>query len=472
MITIVGLGMEKNDLSLRGAEAIRSAKTVLLRTAQTASAESVKALGVPYASLDSVYEKSRNFDSLQKNIVAEVLRAAKEGDVAYCVDGSLSEDAAARILCKRKNDVVCVDGVSKAAYFAAKAGCAQYTAMSAYDRASYRRAALPLIVYDIDSAFLAGDLKLALSDLLGEESEVLFFHGGEGRKMPLYEIDRQGEYDYCTAIAALPVPLLRKKRFDYTDLEDLVRLLRAPGGCPWDRAQTNESIRSNMVEEAYELVDAIDSKDDDKIREETGDVLLQAAFHTVMKEELDAFDSSDVITELCSKLIFRHSHIFGEDKAQNEAEALSFWEKNKTVEKHQDTFSSAVLDVPKGFPALMRAQKVGKRAGKSGMDFASAEDAAAQIGKEVEEFLEAYRAGDAAHTAEELGDVLFAAVNAGRKAGVDCEFALKETVGKFVRRFVKTEELAKADGFALNELDAETLDRYYRRAKELCGQDR
>ena len=439
MITIVGLGMEKNDLSLRGAEAIRSAKTVLLRTAQTASAESVKALGVPYASLDSVYEKSRNFDSLQKNIVAEVLRAAKEGDVAYCVDGSLSEDAAARILCKRKNDVVCVDGVSK---------------------------------YDIDSAFLAGDLKLALSDLLGEESEVLFFHGGEGRKMPLYEIDRQGEYDYCTAIAALPVPLLRKKRFDYTDLEDLVRLLRAPGGCPWDRAQTNESIRSNMVEEAYELVDAIDSKDDDKLREETGDVLLQAAFHTVMKEELGAFDSSDVITELCNKLIFRHSHIFGEDKAQNEAEALSFWEKNKTVEKHQDTFSSAVLDVPKGFPALMRAQKVGKRAGKSGMDFASAEDAAAQIGKEVEEFLEAYRAGDAAHTAEELGDVLFAAVNAGRKAGVDCEFALKETVDKFVRRFVKTEELAKADGFALNELDAETLDRYYRRAKELCGQDR
>ena len=131
-----------------------------------------------------------------------------------------------------------------------------------------------------------------------------------------------------------------------------------------------------------------------------------------------------------------------------------------------------MLDVPKGFPALMRAQKVGKRAGKSGMDFVSAEDAAAQIGKEVEEFLEAYRAGDAAHTAEELGDVLFAAVNAGRKAGVDCEFALKETVDKFVRRFVKTEELAKADGFALNELDAETLDRYYRRAKELCGQDR
>lgn len=430
-----------------------------------ASAESVKSLGVAYECLDALYEKSRNFDTLQKNIAKEVLRLGKEGDVCYLVDGSVSEDRASAYIRQRAKTVV-IDGVSKAAHFASRAGFDRYTALSAYDCPSYERASLPLIVYDLDNAFLAGDVKLRLSKLLGEECTVTFFHGEEQRRILLYELDRQGEYDYRTAVCIEELPLLRKERFDFTDLENLVRLLRAPGGCPWDRVQTNESIKTNVVEEAYELLDAIESGEDEHIREETGDVLLQAVFHAVIKEEEGAFDSIDAITALCKKLIFRHSHIFGTDKATGDQEALGVWDKNKRIEKGQKTFSDSVSDVPKAMPALMRAQKVGKRAGKSGMDFSSAESALSHALGEIEELKEACRKGNEEEIAEELGDILFAIVNVARLLKVDAEFALKGTVDKFISRFAKTEELVLADGKRMEELDGETLDSYYRRAKE------
>ena len=418
-----------------------------------------------YESLDSLYEKSRNFDTLQKNIAKEVLKMGREGDVCYLVDGSVSEDRASAYIRKKAKTVV-IDGVSKASHFASLAGFDRYTALSAYDFRTYERTALPLVVYDLDNAFLAGDVKLALARLLGEECKVTFFHGKDGKSISLYELDRQGTYDYRTAVCVGETPLLQKERFDFTDLENLVRLLRAPGGCPWDRAQTNESIKTNVVEEAYELMDAIESGDDEHIREETGDVLLQAVFHAVIKEEEGAFDSIDAITALCKKLIFRHSHIFGSDKASGEGEALGVWDKNKRLEKGQTTFSDSVSDVPKAMPALMRAQKVGKRAGKSGMDFASAERALAHAQGEIDELKEALCAGRQEAVSEELGDVLFSFVNVARFLKVDAEFALKGTVDKFVARFAKTEQLVLADGKRMEELDGATLDSYYRRAKE------
>ncbi|MGN1235054.1 MAG: MazG nucleotide pyrophosphohydrolase domain-containing protein, partial [Christensenellaceae bacterium] len=307
MITIIGLGVENGDLSRRAEEALRSGKRVLLRTALTQSAKALDELGIAYTSLDSVYEKSRHFDSLRRNIASEVRKAEREsGDVIYCVDGSVSEDGAAGLLMGR--NVAVIDGPSKAAYFAAHANVTGYTALSAYDYKTYLRAALPLVVYDLDNRFLAGDVKMELGKLIGEESDILFLHGADQKTIKLYELDRQDTYDYRTGFVVYERDLLEKSRFDYTDLLELIRRLRAPDGCPWDRVQTHESLRKQLVEESYELVDAIDSGDSDKIREETGDVLLQAAFHTILKEEEGEFDSSDVLTEVCAKLIFRHSH--------------------------------------------------------------------------------------------------------------------------------------------------------------------
>ena len=249
------------------------------------------------------------------------------------------------------------------------------------------------------------------------------------------------------------------------DLKEIIVRLRAPGGCPWDRVQTCESIKMSAVEEAYELVDAIDQDDDEKILEETGDILLQAVFHAVIKEETGAFDLTDVLTGICQKLISRHTHVFGEDKAENDAGALSVWEKNKMVEKHQLTFADAVNDVPKCFPAAMRAQKVGKRAAKGGLDFADVKSAAERIQAELQEFFTAYNAGDKIAAEKELGDVLFAAVNVGRKAGCDCEKALKESTDRFAARFTLAEKKALADGRKVTELTDEEWDEYYRAAK-------
>ncbi len=471
MITIVGLGVKKGDLTESGKNAILDAvnagKTVVVRTAHTRSYENIVALGAPHVCLDDVYERSRNFSTLNKNL-AKAVAAFGDGTV-YCVDGSAVEDVSCRLLKKRfRGNVKVVSGVSKVTYALEAAGledCA-YTAVSAYEVCERAGALkLPLMVYDLDDRGLASDVKLLLSDLFGDETQCKYFAGEKVKKIPLYALDRQKGYDYTSALLIEDVPLTEKKRFSLEDLKEIMVRLRRPDGCPWDKVQTPESIKMNVIEEAYELVDAIDSGDDDKVLEETGDVLLQAVFHAVMKEERGAFNLTDVLSELCGKLIFRHSHIFGVDKATDEDGALSVWEANKMKEKHQETFGDSVKDVPLAFPAALRAQKVGKRAAKAGMDFANVSDAVTRLKDEIDEFCAAVESGDKTETQAELGDVLFAAVNAGRKAGCDAEQALKESVDKFVKRFVLAEQLALADGKTVTALTPEEWDVYYIAAK-------
>jgi tetrapyrrole methylase family protein/MazG family protein len=474
MITVIGLGVEQGDLTKRGEEIIISAaktgRKIVVRTANTKSYQTVLALGVPHICLDSVYESSRNFATLSKNLAKAVIEQGE--DSVYLVDGASTEDNSVKALIKRtRGKIEIIDGVSKttaivrAANFA---GCS-YTAVSAYElieKANAGALGLPLIVYDLDDSGLASDIKLALGDLYGEESEVKYIRGGKAKKISLFELDRQKQYDYTSAVAIEGVDLLKKTRFTIDDLKEIVVRLRAPNGCPWDKVQTSDSIKMSAVEEAYELVDAIDCQDDEKVLEETGDLLLQVIFHAVMKEEVGAFNLSDVLTGICTKLITRHTHVFGEDKASDGESALSVWEKNKMTEKHQVTYADAVNDVPKCFPAAMRAQKIGKRAAKAGMDFSSVESAAEHLKGEMEEFFAAYKSGNKVEAEKELGDVLFAAVNIGRKSGADCEKALKESAERFAKRFTKAEALALADGKVVTELSESEWDEYYKLAKK------
>lgn len=471
MIEIVGLGCSPADLSEGAKAALLSGARVILRTAETPAAAGVRALGVAFESLDGVYARSRNFDSLNKNLAAAVLGAAKGGDVVYCVDGSVAEDVSAQIVLQKGKDVRVHVGVSKAdaAFAAAKVFSRDRTALSAYAVAESGRPMLPLAVYDVDCDLVAGDVKLRLCELFGDEAEAFFVRGGVAKKIRLFELDRQGEYDATCAVVVGEIPLLQRTRFTYDDLLSVLRLLRAPDGCPWDRVQTHESIRSNMIEEAYELVDAIDSGDDSKILEETGDVLMQGAFHTVLADERGAFTPDDVTSAVCQKLIFRHSHIFGKDRATDEASALSVWDRNKAEEKGQKTPSDTVRDVPSAFPAVLRAQKVAKRAAKFGYDFRDAAEASEKVKEELGELLAAVAEGDKAHISEEAGDLLFAAVNVGRLAGADCEESLQESTRKFVRRFCETDRLLAADGKRMQDLSPEELWRYYEEAKKRHG---
>ncbi len=473
MITIIGLGVEKGDLTERGKaeilRAVNEGRKVVVRTAKTASYETVRELDVPHVVLDSVYETSRSFTTLTKNLAKAVVENGK--DCVYLVDGSIGEDNSAKALIKRfRGNVAVIDGVSKTSVLARAAGfqSCSYTAVSAYelaDKAASGNLALPLIVYDLDDRGLANDVKLLLGELYGEETQAQYLRSGKPKKLRLYELDRQKAYDYTSAVAIDEQALLQKERFMLEDLREIIVRLRKPDGCPWDRVQTNESIKMSAVEEAYELVDAVDCDDDEKILEETGDILLQAVFHAVLKEETGAFTLTDVLTGICRKLITRHTHVFGEDKAKDEKGALGVWEENKRKEKGQDTFAKSVNDVPKCFPAVMRAQKVGKRAAKAGMDFQDVEAAKARLIEELVEFTEAYRSGDATAAEKELGDVLFSAVNVGRKAGCDCEKALKESVDRFAERFTKAEARALADGRIVTELSEAEWDEYYIAAK-------
>ena len=474
MITVIGLGVEKGDLTAKGKAAIESAVAsgakILVRTAYTESYQTVQELGVSHSCLDYVYENSRNFATLAKNLAKAVADAGE--NTVYLVDGAATEDTSVKALLKRfRGKINVIDGVSKVTALVRAAGFAgcSYTAVSAYElaeKAACGELALPLVVYDLDDENFAGDVKLLLGDLYGEETIVKYIRGGKAVKIPLYKLDWQKEYDYTSAVAIDGIDLLEKTRFTLDDLKEIVVRLRRPDGCPWDKVQTPETIKMSAVEEAYELVDAIDTGDDDKVLEEAGDLMLQTVFHAVMKEETGAFNLNDVLSAVCHKLITRHTHVFGEDKAGDASGALSVWEKNKMAEKGQDTYAKSVNDVPKCFPAAMRAQKIGKRAAKAGMDFVTVADAAKRLTEEVAEFTEAYTAGNCVETEKELGDVLFAAVNVGRKAGCDCEKALKESAERFAQRFTLAEELALKDGKTVTDLSEAEWDVYYVQAKE------
>lgn len=464
-ITLIGLGTQEGDLTLSAKAALDGAQKIIARTKECAGFAALSAYEVE--TLDGVYERSRNFDTLNKNLAKAVMDAAKGQSVCYCVDGAVSEDTACKIILQKQKGVAVCEGVSRISHIKnlAKLKCEQITSLSAYEVRSLKscRAA---VVYDIDDFYAATEVKLVLSDLFGEERQCVFIKGNTKKVMPVYEIDRQKEYDLTCAVAIEEDEFLKKERYDFADLVHLVELLRAPGGCPWDRVQTCESIKSNVVEEAYELEDAIERKDDDGILEETGDIMLQAAFHSVLKQEEGVFNANDAITGNVKKLIFRHSHIFGKDKATDATEALGVWDKNKLKEKHMTTFGESVAAVPNKMPACMRAQKVGKRAGKSGMDFLSPVSASEKIWEEVKELVEAMQAEDKDGVFDEAGDVLFAAVNTCRLAGVDCEEALRSATDKFVKRFVECERLILADGKEMTDLDGLTLDYYWVKAKD------
>ena len=465
-ITLIGLGNVCGDLTLRAKAALDGAECIIARTALSDSFESLKDYEV--RTLDYIFESSRNFDTLNKKLAAEVLKAAKISDVCYCVDGAVCEDEACKIILARHKDCEVLDTVSKGAhaYNSARLKAVHPTYLSAYSVENLK--SCPAVcVYDIDCDYAASEVKQKLTDIFGEETTCVFVRGGKAKRIKIYEIDRQKKYDSTCAVAVEEADFLHKDRYDYSDLEHMIKLLRAPGGCPWDRAQTSESIKTNMIEEAYELVDAIERGDIDGMEEETGDVLLQAAFHSVMAEERGDFTGADAITRNVKKLIFRHSHIFGADKAKNEGEALGVWEKNKAKEKGQETVGETLLAVPKTFPACMRAQKVGKRAAKCGFDFTSSVAASEKIWEEVKEMVDCQMNGDKDGTFEEAGDVLFAAINTVRLAGVDSEEALRAATDKFVARFVECEKLIIADGKDIREVTADELlfDYYWEKAK-------
>lgn len=254
------------------------------------------------------------------------------------------------------------------------------------------------------------------------------------------------------------------KRFDFSDLEQIMHRLRADDGCEWDRAQTHESIRINMIEEAYELVDAIDLKDVGAMLEECGDILMQAVFHAEIAQKNGEFNYTDMVSGLCRKLIDRHTHIFGENHANTADEALVFWELAKKKEKKYKSASDQMNRVPKNLPSLLYAEKIQKYAKKAGFDW---DDVSGAYDKVVEETAELKNATTDQNRMEEAGDLLFAVVNVLRFYHIDPEMALHEANNKFYKRFCKVEDVVKSQGKDMKECSLSQLDAIWNEVKKL-----
>lgn len=263
-----------------------------------------------------------------------------------------------------------------------------------------------------------------------------------------------------------------KEKYRIEDLIRIMELLRGEGGCPWDREQTHQTIRQNLIEEAYEVIEAIDSDAPDLLCEELGDLLLQVIFHSRISEETGEFSIEDVADGICKKLVLRHPHIFSDAKAESSAQVLDIWDDVKKKEKKQKTVSDTLHSVPRVFPALMRSQKVQKRAAKSGFDYPDVQMAFGDLKKETEEFSVALSEKDAACCREELGDILFSCVNVARMLDIDAEECLTQSCDKFIRRFDAVEKIANDRGIDMKSASLDRLNKLWAEVKSAQGKNK
>lgn len=264
----------------------------------------------------------------------------------------------------------------------------------------------------------------------------------------------------------------QKDRYTVDDLRQIVALLRAPEGCPWDKVQTHKSIRRNFLEETYEAVEAIDEDDSAHLKEELGDVLLQVMFHSRLEEEAGRFTLDDVADAECRKLLYRHPHVFGDVTVSGAGEALENWEVLKKAEHGQETQTDVLEGVARTLPALWRAEKVQKKAVRAGFAWSDASDVLDKLFEECGELRRACEDGDAGGSArEELGDLLFAAVAVARQRDIDPEAALHRACEKFIRRFRYVEETCRGAGKEMGEASQAELTAAWKAAKQAERED-
>jgi tetrapyrrole methylase family protein/MazG family protein len=259
------------------------------------------------------------------------------------------------------------------------------------------------------------------------------------------------------------IDFVRKNSYGLKDLENIVSILRSPGGCPWDAEQDHKSLRRALLEESCEVIEAIDEESPAHLQEELGDVLLQVVFHADIERQAGRFDLDAVADGICKKLIFRHPHVFGDVSVHDSEEVLVNWEALKRQEKSQETYTDTLTAVAKSLPALWRAEKVQKKAKKAGFDWPDASGAVDKLSEELAELKEAMEQGT--NIQEELGDLLFSVVNVSRFLKADPEEALNAATEKFISRFAKVEEMALAQGRDMAQMSLEELDKLWERAK-------
>ncbi len=468
-ITVVPLGPGSPDLLTLGAyKHLKKARQVLMRTKKHKTVEYLAKEGLVFESLDELYVSSEDFDAFANAAVDQVMKLARKGAVAYAVTDP-AQDATVKLLIKRAGDKVrLLPGVSLEAPFVQAALPDMPVLVSNAVDLPKVNAQQPLVVVELNSRLLAGEVKQKLLDTFGDAAEVVFFPPGEtaarkALRFPLSDLDRQKNYDHTCGFVVFPMALTARSQFDPEDLERILRKLRAPDGCPWDREQTHLSLAKYLVEEAHETFCAIMEEDWEGTAEELGDVYLQVIFHAVVGEAYGTFDLKDILRNICQKLIRRHPHIFGDVKVTSSEEVVKVWDQVKKQESGKEAAGDRMLSVPKGLSPLLRAEKVQKLAAKVGFDWDKPEDALDKVHEEARELLAAMKEGKG--TEEELGDLLFSCVNVARLMGISVDQSIHKTTEKFIRRFNWMEKQAKNDKKVLELLTINEIGVYWERSK-------
>ena len=480
MIKIVGLGPGASDALTVGAlRVLEESKNIYFRTEIHPTVDFIKSKNIKFNTYDHFYDSSKSFDEVYKNIAEDLIKVYKEfGDVVYAVPGHplVAEKSVSNImeLCDKENieyeilpAVSFVDAMMDRLKIDPIEGLKIIDAFDINNQILDKR--IGTIITQVYNPFIASEVKLKLLECYDDETEIIYVRaaGIEGlesiRKIPIYELDMQEDIDYLTSLY-IPKDLNNKK--DINDLIALIDTLRGDDGCPWDREQTHESLKDAIVEESYEVKDAIEKEDDDALIEELGDVLLHVIFHSSIGKEDGYFDFNDVVLGIYNKMIERHPHIFGEENIDTSSEVEKSWDEIKKEEKGFETVTQELEGVAKALPALIRAHKIQNKARKVGFDWDNVEDASKKVIEELNEVLEVYNTKDKDRITEEVGDLLFACVNVSRFLEVNEEEALNKTIDKFIKRFSYIESAALKNNKVLKEMTLQEMDELWNEAKK------
>ncbi|WMJ80259.1 nucleoside triphosphate pyrophosphohydrolase [Clostridium sp. MB40-C1] len=479
MIKVVGLGPGSVEaLTIGTLEALKDSNNVYLRTDKHPNIDHLKKIGVEFKSYDYVYEKASNFDDVYEFIAQDLLDNYKIcGELVYAVPGNpFKGEKSVEILvklCEEQDiDIDILPAVSFVDAMVESLKVDPFDGLKIIDSFDIKNQILDkrvgIIVAQVYNKFIASEVKLALLEYYNDETEIYFVRAAgvkdveSIRKIKIYELDRQEDIDHLTSIY---IPKNAEATKDFYDLLDIMDTLRGENGCPWDKEQTHLSLKKCLIEECYEVLEAIDEEDEDKIIEELGDVLLQVVFHAQIGKEDGYFNVNDIVQGICTKLIQRHPHVFGKITVGNSSEVLVNWDKIKKIEKGFDKYTDELKHVPKNLPALMRADKVQKKAAKVGFDWNDVKPAMNKVIEELNEIKQVYKTQNKEKIAGEIGDLIFSSVNIARLLDIDPELALNYTIDKFINRFEYIEKSALKDGKKLEEMSLNEMDELWEESK-------
>ena len=496
-LLVVGLGPGAAAAVPAGTwAALTSGLPVWLRTGVHPTVSSLEERRVRFQTFDGLYDSLPSFDAVYDAIVDHLLHEVARGDLVYAVPGHplVAEESVRRLLDRAPEAGVTAEIVAGASFLDAlftalrldpARGLVILDALSLSPRTAedLPAAGVPAVVAQVYDRQVASDVKLTLMERYPDDFRVTVVRaaGVPGQErvemVPLYQLDRLDWVDHLTSLYLPPLDKQAVRdtrspgRYPLDPLMDVVKRLRAPDGCPWDREQTHQSLRPFVLEEAFEVAEALDLQNRDKLQEELGDLLLQIALHAAIAQEQGEFRPADVVGGITAKLIRRHPHVFGDVTVSGTGEVLRNWEAIKQQEKADKPEGgepkSALAGVPVDLPALMRAYKLQQKASRVGFDWPGFDGAWDKVKEEMGELEEAYTSGDAGKIRGELGDLLFAVVNAARFLDAEPESALSATIAKFNRRFEYVEAEASRQGRRLQDMTLDDMDRLWEDAKEL-----